>query len=81
MQKLEGKTFNVVQDNIEKLKGLFPEAFTENKVDIDKLRLALGENVEKEKERYEFTWHGKTEAIQLAQNKQQEHSSHVKIKV
>ncbi|HDX9538234.1 MULTISPECIES: site-specific DNA-methyltransferase [Bacillus] len=67
MQKLEGKTFNVVQDNIEKLKGLFPEAFTENKVDIDKLRLALGENVEKEKERYEFTWHGKTEAIQLAQ--------------
>jgi len=67
LQKLEGKTFNVVQDNIEKLKGLFPEAFTENKVDIDKLRLALGENVEKEKERYEFTWHGKTEAIQLAQ--------------
>ncbi|HDR8412843.1 TPA: site-specific DNA-methyltransferase [Bacillus cereus] len=67
MQKLEGRTFNVVQDNIEKLKELFPEVFTENKVDIDKLRLALGENVEKEKERYEFTWNGKTEAIQLSQ--------------
>nr|MDH3116660.1 site-specific DNA-methyltransferase [Bacillus subtilis] len=67
MQKLEGKTFNVVQDNIEKLKELFPEVFTENKVDIDKLRLALGENVEKEKERYEFTWNGKAEAIRLAQ--------------
>ncbi|WP_138859795.1 site-specific DNA-methyltransferase [Exiguobacterium mexicanum] len=67
MQKLEGRTFNVVQDNIEKLKELFPEIFTENKVDIDKLRLALGENVEKEKERYEFTWNGKTEAIQLSQ--------------
>lgn len=67
MQKLDGKTFNVVQDNIEKLKELFPEVFTEDKVDIDRLRLALGENVEKEKERYEFTWNGKTEAIQLAQ--------------
>lgn len=67
MQKLEGKTFNVIQDNIEKLKELFPEVFTENKVDIDRLRLALGENVEKEKERYEFTWNGKTEAIKLAQ--------------
>lgn len=67
MQKLEGKTFNVVQDSIEKLKELFPEVFTEDKVDIDRLCLALGENVEKEKERYEFTWNGKTEAIQLAQ--------------
>lgn len=67
MQKLEGKTFNVVQDNIEKLKELFPEILVENKIDIDKLRLALGDDVEKEKERYEFTWNGKTEAIQLAQ--------------
>ncbi|WP_404430957.1 site-specific DNA-methyltransferase [Sutcliffiella horikoshii] len=67
MQKLEGRTFNVVQDNIERLKELFPEVMTENKIDIDKLRIALGESVEKEKERYEFTWNGKTEAIQLAQ--------------
>jgi adenine-specific DNA-methyltransferase len=67
LQKLEGKTFNVVQDNIEKLKELFPEILTENKIDIDKLRIALGENVQKGKERYEFTWNGKTEAIQLAQ--------------
>lgn len=67
MQKLEGRTFNVVQDNIEKLKELFPEVFTENKIDFHRLRLALGENVEKEKERYEFTWNGKNQAIQLAQ--------------
>lgn len=67
MQKLEGKTFNVVQDNIEKLKEIFPEAFTENKVDIDKLRLALGENVETEIEKYDFTWNGKAKATQLAQ--------------
>ncbi|MBO8171487.1 MAG: site-specific DNA-methyltransferase [Bacillaceae bacterium] len=67
MQKLDGKTFNVVQDNIEKLKQLFPEVFTENKIDVEKLLLTLGEHLEKEKERYEFTWNGKTKAIQLAQ--------------
>lgn len=67
MQKLEGKTFNVVQKNVEKLKELFPEVMTEGKIDIDKLRIVLGENVEKDKERYEFTWNGKTQSIELAQ--------------
>lgn len=67
MERLDGKTFNVVENNIEKLKKLFPEVVTENKIDMDKLRLILGEPIEKEKERYEFTWNGKTEAIQLAQ--------------
>lgn len=67
MQKLSGKTFNNVQNNIEMLKELFPEVVTESKVDFDKLRIVLGENVEQEKERYEFTWNGKKEAIQLAQ--------------
>lgn len=67
MEKLDGKTRDVVQDNIEKLKQLFPEVFTEEKIDFEKLQLTLGEHIETEKERYEFTWNGKTEAIQLAQ--------------
>lgn len=67
MQNLAGTSFNVVQEKLEKLKEFFPEVFTENKVDIDKFRLALGEHIEKEKERYEFTWNGKMQAIQLSQ--------------
>jgi len=67
VQKLDGKTYSVVQENIEKLKDLFPDIVTENKIDFDKLRLTLGDEVEREKERYEFTWNGKTEAIKLAQ--------------
>ncbi|MCM3618443.1 site-specific DNA-methyltransferase [Sutcliffiella horikoshii] len=67
MQKLEGVTFNVIQDNVDKLKELFPEVMTEGKIDFDKLRVVLGENVEKVKERYEFTWNGKTQSIELAQ--------------
>ncbi|ASK64228.1 site-specific DNA-methyltransferase [Virgibacillus phasianinus] len=67
MDKLDGKTFDVVKDNIEKMKEIFPDIFTEGKIDMDKFMLNLGEHVEKDKERYEFTWKGKTEAIQLAQ--------------
>lgn len=67
MKKLEGKTLDVVKDNVEKLQELFPEVFTEQKIDFEKLKLALGDRVQSEKERYEFTWNGKTEAIQMAQ--------------
>lgn len=67
MEKLDGKTMDVVEDNIAQLKQLFPEVFTEEKIDFEKLQLVLGENIETEKERYDFTWNGKTESIQLAQ--------------
>ena len=67
MEKLDGKTVDVVQDNIEQLKQLFPEVFTEDKIMWDRLQQALGEHIATDKERYDFTWNGKTEAIQLAQ--------------
>ena len=67
MEKLDGKTFNVVNENIEKLKDLFPEVVADGKVDFTKLQQTLGDHIEKSKERYDFTWNGKSEAIQLAQ--------------
>lgn len=66
MQKLDGKTQNIVADNIEQLQQLFPEAFTEGRVDFDKLRSVLGDHVETEGERYSFNWHGKSDAIKIA---------------
>ncbi len=81
MEKLDGKTFDIVSDNIKKLEELFPEIVTEGKVDIDKLALLFDknrnnyeneklreENVKKDgEERYEFTWKGKKEALRMAQ--------------
>src|SRR5690625_3348421 len=67
MKKLKGTSFNDVQQNIDLLKDLFPEIVVDDKVDLDKLKLLIGEQVEERQERYEFTWHGKTEAIRLAQ--------------
>lgn len=66
MDRLDGKSMDLVSMNIEKLKKLFPEAVTEGRIDFEKLQLVLGENIEKRDERYEFTWNGKSQAIKLA---------------
>jgi len=67
MEKLDGKSKDIVKDNINKLKQLFPDVFTENGVDFDALKDTLGEYVDDKEERYQFTWHGKTKARRLAQ--------------
>lgn len=67
MDKLEGTSLDITNENIETLKKLFPEVVTEGKIHFDKLKLILGEHVETKKETYEFTWHGKTQCIKLAQ--------------
>jgi adenine-specific DNA-methyltransferase len=71
MQKLnagdaETKSPDLVGDNIEQLKALFPEAFTEGKVDFEVLRQLLGDAVEEREEKYGLNWHGKRRARQLA---------------
>ncbi|MCG8186219.1 site-specific DNA-methyltransferase [Tenacibaculum finnmarkense] len=56
------KSKNLVADNIDKLKELFPEIVTEGKIDFKVLQDVLGENIEEEDEYYRFTWAGKTQA-------------------
>lgn len=67
MEKLSGQTMDLVQHNIDNLKQLFPEVVTEGKIDFEKLKLVLGENIEINNEKYAFTWNGKSDAIKLAQ--------------
>ena len=38
MEKLNGTSMNLVQENIKKLKEIFPEIFIEEKIDFDLLR-------------------------------------------
>ena len=55
---------DISQENIEKLKKLFPEIVGEgNKIDIDKLKLTLGEDINTSNERYVLNWAGKSEAF------------------
>lgn len=67
MKKLDGKSLDLTKENIQALKQLFPEIVTEGKIDFDKLRVILGDEIETRKEKYEFTWHGKTQALKLTQ--------------
>ena len=66
MTQLDGKSMNIIEQNIEKLKEIFPEVFSEGKIDFSKLEEELGFFKEKSDERYNFTWNGKSEAKKIA---------------
>lgn len=64
---LNGKSLDIVKENVAKLKQLFPEIITEDDIDFDKLKAVLGEYIEKDDESYRFTWHGKRDAFRKSQ--------------
>ncbi|MFV0174504.1 site-specific DNA-methyltransferase [Empedobacter falsenii] len=53
---------NIVQQNIERLKEIFPTAFSEGKLVVEELQALVGEYIQKDKEFYQMTWAGKTQA-------------------
>ena len=66
MKKVGRDSLDLIRENIEKLKEIFPEVFTEGRIDFEKLKENLGEFVEESEEKYQFTWFGKRKANQLA---------------
>lgn len=56
------RSLDLVRENIEQLKTLFPETVTEGKIDFERLRAILGDEVEDSEEYYRFTWAGKSAA-------------------
>lgn len=64
LKQVSKESIDLTQQNIEKLKELFPEILTDgNKIDFDMLQTIFGEEIDGEKERYSFTWPGKRDAI------------------
>lgn len=62
------RSLDVVAEQQEKLRQLFPEVFTEGgKVDFDRLKSTLGEIVDSGKERYGMNWPGKAECFRTIQ--------------
>ena len=57
-EPIQTETPNIAAEQRVRLKELFPEAFTEGKVDFEKLRATLGDFVDDGPERYRFTWAG-----------------------
>ena len=62
----EARSADVLAENVECLKALFPEAFTEGKIDFKILKQLLGAVLDEREEKYGLNWHGKRQARQLA---------------
>lgn len=58
---------DILPENISKLRAIFPQVFTEGKIDFSKLRAALGESVDSSQEKFTFSWAGKRNATQILQ--------------
>lgn len=69
MNKLDGLSMDLENANMEKLKSVFPECFSEGKLDIDKLLSLCGEYIDNDFEKYKFEWKGKSECLRLAQKR------------
>ena len=65
--KMKQQINNVVNDNLEALKQLFPSAVKDGQVDFEALKEELGEFEEVKDEKYEFRWAGKQNAKKAAQ--------------
>jgi adenine-specific DNA-methyltransferase len=67
MEKMNGKSTDIVGQNIERLKELFLEVVTGDKIDFDVLRETLGNYIDDRQERYSFNWNSKSRARRIAQ--------------
>jgi len=67
--RLSGLSMNIEQTERDKLRAVFPQCFTEWRLDIDKLLTMCGEYITDDFEKYEFKWKGKSECLQLAQKR------------
>jgi len=62
----ETQSADIVAGNVEALQALFPEAFSEGRIDFEALKQVLGGAVDEREEKYGLNWHGKRRARQIA---------------
>lgn len=56
------KSKNLIQENIQKLKKLFPQIITDDKIDFTVLKQLLGDEINDKEELYRFVWPGKSQS-------------------
>lgn len=66
-EKTKIESQNLTEDNILKLKKIFPEVVIDGLIDFEKLKLLLGEGLENKDESYKFEWVGKRDCYKLLQ--------------
>lgn len=63
---LNGMSMDIEEMEREKLRKVFPQCFSDGKLDIDKLLNLCGEYQHEDYEKYKFEWKGKAECFQIA---------------
>ena len=64
---MDGKSLEPQEVKLKALHELMPEVFSEGKIDWEKLRATLGEDVNFTNERYVLNWAGKSDAFKVLQ--------------
>jgi hypothetical protein len=54
---------NLSEEKLKELRSILPEVFSEEKIDWERLRTVLGDNIDPRVEKFSFTWAGKSAAI------------------
>jgi adenine-specific DNA-methyltransferase len=72
---IDGKSLDITQDNLAKLKQLFPNLVKEGQLDLNELKATFGQEPTLAEERYGLSWAGKYEAFKQVQ----EQTSHTLI--
>ena len=66
MEDPESRSTNLVNENLDLLKTIFPDTFIDGKIDFEALKQLLGGVQGEGEEKYGLNWHGKRRARQLA---------------
>lgn len=64
---MNGESLNITQDNLDKLQALFPDVFSEGKIDMEKFKATFSDEINFENERYVLNWAGKSDAFKVLQ--------------
>ena len=64
---MDGTSLKPEQEKLDTLRQLLPEAFSEGKIDWEKLKASLGEDINFANERYVLNWAGKSDAFKVLQ--------------
>ncbi|UXX79148.1 site-specific DNA-methyltransferase [Reichenbachiella carrageenanivorans] len=64
---MDGASLTPEQEKLNALKQILPEAFSEGKIDWEKLKATLGEDINFANERYVLNWAGKSDAFKVLQ--------------
>lgn len=66
IERVSSQSMDIEKADLEKLRAVFPQCFSEGKLDIDKLLNLCGEYIDEDFEKYKFEWKGKSECYRIA---------------